>query len=386
MKIVVDNKIPYIRGVFEPVARVCYCSGAEITPGLVKDADALVIRTRTKCDKALLHGSAVRFIATASIGHDHIDKSYCQSHSILWQNAPGCNANSVQQYVAAALVKLAKTMNFLLSQKTLGVIGVGHTGSKVARMAERLGMRVLLNDPPRERIEGNRQFVSLAEIQKRADIISLHVPLSQTGIDKTYGLINTDFIARCQKKIGLINTSRGPVLDSNAIQHALRRNHFSAAVLDVWENEPHIDRRLMDLCLIATPHIAGYAYDGKLAGTRASVRGVSRFFHLGLDAWEGQPLPEPPGIMISLGVPNGTEEHVLYQAIEATYDIMEDDTRLRKSPETFEEQRENYPSRREIAAFSIRIPHAELSLKRRFEQLGFTVHSIKECSPPPLKD
>ena len=371
MKIVVDDKIPYICGAFESVARVEYRKGSEIAHASVRDADALVVRTRTACNQALLHDTAVKYIATATAGHDHIDPVYCRSRGIRWRNAPGCNAGSVEQYVAAALVQLAKYGDFLLSQKTLGVVGVGHTGSKVAKTAEILGMNVLLNDPPRQRREGSGLFVSLAEIQREADIVSLHVPLYKTGIDRTYGLVDADFLARCEKRICLINTSRGAVADNRAILQALRSNRLSAAVLDVWENELRIDRRLLDLCLIATPHIAGYASDGKLAATQASVRGVSRFFGLGLDSWRGAPLPEPPGSTISFATSKQAGERLLYRAIEATYDIMEDDARLRRSPDSFERQRANYPLRREIGAFSVKLPSAALHLKSAFERIGF---------------
>ncbi len=371
MKFVIDDKIPYIRGVLEPFAQVVYAPGADIDRALVHDADGLIIRTRTKCNQQLLEGSRVKFIATATSGFDHIDQGFCRSQQIQWQNAPGCNAKSVEQYVATALVKLARKLGWSLAEKKLGVIGVGNTGSGVAKIAEFMGMSVLRNDPPRERAEGLTQFVSLREIKDHADIISLHVPLNMSGQDKTLKLIDTDFINRCRNKICLINTSRGPVSDNKAIKTALSENKLTEAILDVWENEPNIDPQLMDQCFIATPHIAGYAHDGKLTGTQMSIRAISQFFGLNLNSRTGPTLPEFTTISIPIKVKELPLEEAMYQAIEATYHIMNDDKRLRTSPDTFEKQRGDYPLRREITSHTVQLSQSDPGWFKLFKELGF---------------
>ncbi|MDP4207082.1 MAG: NAD(P)-dependent oxidoreductase, partial [Bacteroidota bacterium] len=186
MKIIIDDKIPYIRGVFEPFAEVHYLSGAATTPEIAHNADALITRTRTICNQKLLENSTVKFIATATIGYDHIDTEWCKSAGIEWTNAPGCNSSSVEQYVLAAILYQAREKGLILKGKTLGVVGVGNVGSKVARVGQLLGMKVLLNDPPRERAEGEGIFTSLDHILEEADIITLHVPLQHEGTDKTF--------------------------------------------------------------------------------------------------------------------------------------------------------------------------------------------------------
>ncbi|GET29786.1 4-phosphoerythronate dehydrogenase [Prolixibacter sp. SD074] len=200
MKIIIDDKIPYIKGALEPFAEVVYLPGSKTTPEVVKDAGALITRTRTKCNRELLEGSGVKFIATATIGFDHIDTEYCSETGIEWTNAPGCNSGSVEQYIASALAVLSQKRHFALSGKTLGIVGAGNVGKKVARIAGAYGMKVLLNDPPRERAEGKSNFVSLDEILAQSDIITLHVPLNMAGEDKTFHLADDAFFAKAKKK------------------------------------------------------------------------------------------------------------------------------------------------------------------------------------------
>ena len=272
MKIVCDDKIPFLRGVFEPYAEVVYLPGAAISASDVKDADALVVRTRTRCDRTLLEGSSVRVIASATIGYDHIDTAWCSEHGIVWANAPGCNAGSVAQWVESVLVTLSRSHGFSLVGKTLGIVGVGHVGSKVQALASALGLRTLLCDPPRAMAEGPAGFVLLDEIISGADIVTLHVPLAQ----ETYHMIDASVLGRMRPSQILINSSRGEVVDSSALREALQDGRLMAAALDVWENEPLVDPVLVGLAEIATPHIAGYSQDGKAAGTTAAVRVVAR--------------------------------------------------------------------------------------------------------------
>ena len=333
MKIVCDDKIPFLKGVLEPFAQVVYLPGKEIGPEDVKDADALITRTRTVCNEQLLEGSKVKIIATATIGYDHIDTRWCESKGIAWKNAAGCNSSSVQQYIVSVLCTLAKRFGLHFEELTLGVVGVGHVGSKVSTAAEALGMKVLLCDPPRAREEGQDQFVSLDELVRRSDIITLHVPLSTEGPDATWHLFDTARIASLRPDQILINSSRGAVVDNTALKNALKAGGLKSAVLDVWENEPDIDTELLGLLAIATPHIAGYSADGKANGTVAAVQAVASCLGLPLTDWRPEATPE-----------------LLCETALRTYDVSEDDARLRKNPELFEKLREEYPVRRDFSA------------------------------------
>ena len=370
MKIVADDKIPYLKGVLEPFAQVSYLPGGKIGRSDVQDADALITRTRTRCDADLLEGSLVRFIASATIGFDHIDTEYCRQHQITWTNAAGCNAGSVNQWVAAALATLARRFRFTLEGKTLGIVGVGHVGSRVESMAQAMGMRFLRNDPPRMRAEGAPGFVSLEQVLSEADIITVHVPLSLDGPDRTLRLVDRDRIARMKPGAILLNSSRGEVVDSAALKEALGSGALRAA-LDVWENEPDIEVALLDRVTLATPHIAGYSADGKANGTAMSVQAVSRFFRLGLDEWYPTSLPAPPCPILEMDCRNKSREEVLLDAIQATYDIEADDERLRKSVETFEAQRGNYPVRREFFAYRIQAANVSDATTDALKSLGF---------------
>jgi erythronate-4-phosphate dehydrogenase len=280
MKIIIDDKIPYIRGAFEGVAEVVYLPGSKTTPEVVKDADAIVTRTRTICNEKLLAGSSVKFIATATIGYDHIDTDYCDAAGIKWTNAPGCNSKSVEQYIASTLMVLAERKNLNLKDLCIGVVGVGNVGNKVARICDLFGMKVLLNDPPRERVEGSAAFVSLKQVMDEADFITLHVPLNMKGEDATFHLGNEAFFAELKRNQILINSCRGEVVDTLSVKAALQNGQISGFVCDCWENEPDIDLELLAMTEIATPHIAGYSKDGKATGTQMSVQSIIQFFHL----------------------------------------------------------------------------------------------------------
>ncbi len=371
MKIVIDNKIPFINGVLEKYGEVVYLEGREITRNDVRNADALIIRTRTRCDRALLEGTAVRFIASATIGFDHIDTGFCAANNILWTNAAGCNSSSVLQYIAAALFHLAEEFQFELAQRKIGIIGVGHVGSKVAKLCRALGMRVLLNDPPRERREGPKEFVSLDTVIEQADILTFHVPLNLEGIDKTFHMVDEKLLSRFRKDHILINSSRGEVVNSDALKSTLRSKAIADCVLDVWEHEPDIDRELLGLAEIATPHIAGYSADGKANGTAMSVQAFSRFFGLDLHAWYPEKVPLPAITTLEVECGNQSEQAVFAGLVKRTYDILADDARLRMSPETFEQQRGAYPLRREFATYTLKLLNAPASLKALVQAMGF---------------
>lgn len=312
MKIVADSYIPFLKGLLDDVAQVEYLPPADITAEAVKDADALIIRTRTKCNESLLKDSKVRFIATATIGYDHIDTKYCAENGIEWTNCPGCNADSVNNYIHAALTTI---FGESLKGKTISIIGVGNVGSRVAKMALNLGMKVLLNDPPREAKEGSENFVSLKEIQEKADIITIHTPLNK----ETFHIIDENFLESCKNTPLIINAARGEVCDTEALL-----NYKGDIVLDCWENEPNISLELLEKVALGTPHIAGYSVDGKANGTRMAVEAVCKFFGIEKD--------------IKIEVPG--EKDIPYY-------IKSESDALKAHPELFESFRNNYPIRRD---------------------------------------
>ncbi len=324
MKVIIDHKIPYIKEAISRIAdEVVFLPGNAFTKEAVKDADALIVRTRTMCNRELLEGSRVKFIATATIGYDHIDTEYCREAGITWTNCPGCNAGSVEQYVHSALLQLKHKKGLDLEKSTLGIVGVGHVGSRVKRMAESLGMRVLLNDPPRAD-KGEQGFVNLETIARECDVITFHTPLNREGKYATYHLANEDFLFSLKRTPYLINSSRGEVVDTASLLAALSAGKVKDVVIDTWEHEPNISRELMSVAFLATPHIAGYSADGKANATRMSLEALCQFF--GVEA-EFTILP-----------PEGPSD----------YDPTRDSEWLKASPEKFEWFRGNYPLRREV--------------------------------------
>ena len=324
MKVIIDHKIPYIKEAVSRISdEVIFLPGNAFTKEAVKDADALIVRTRTMCNRELLEGSRVKFIATATIGYDHIDTEYCREAGITWTNCPGCNAGSVEQYVHSALLQLKHKKGLDLEKSTLGIVGVGHVGSRVKRMAESLGMRVLLNDPPRAD-KGEQGFVNLETIARECDVITFHTPLNREGKYATYHLANEDFLFSLERTPYLINSSRGEVVDTASLLAALSAGKVKDVVIDTWEHEPNISRELMSVAFLATPHIAGYSADGKANATRMSLEALCQFF----------------------GVE--TEFTILPPEGPSDYDPTRDSEWLKASPEKFEWFRGNYPLRREV--------------------------------------
>ncbi len=383
MKIVCDNKIPFLRGALEPYADVVYLPGKETTAEVVKDADALITRTRTACNEGLLAGSSVKVIATATIGFDHIDTAWCEANGIIWRNAPGCNSWSVKQYITALLVTLARNRGLRLSDLTLGVVGVGNVGSKVAEAASILGMKVLLNDPPRERAEchsgeadGRRKnpFVSLDYLVAHSDIITLHVPLQKDGPDATWHLFDEARLATMRPSQILVNSSRGPVVDNKALKAALAERRIAGACLDVWEGEPDLDPELVRLLDLTTPHIAGYSADGKANGTTAAVRTVASVLGLPLTDWKASGIPDPPqALEFEIDAAGKTVQEVLTEAVLHTYDISADSDALRADLGAFEKLRGDYAVRREFTSFTVRLHGATPEMADRLARLGFNV-------------
>lgn len=382
LKIIVDDKIPYIKGALEHYADVVYLPGKLTTADVVRDADALVTRTRTICNKQTLEGSKVKLIATATIGFDHIDTDYCEQAGIKWVNAPGCNAESVNQYISSALFFWSERNYLDLAGKTIGIVGVGQVGSRIAKTCEILGMRVLLNDPPRERREGSAQFVSLQTIQQQAGIITFHVPLNRGGMDNTFHMVDTAFLAGLERKPLIINTCRGEVFETAAVNGAKERGELSGLVIDCWENEPDLDLGLLSLVDFGTPHIAGYSKDGKANGTTVSVRAISRFFGLGIDEWEPTGIEAPANPVIELDGSNKSGHSILAEAILSTYRIEDDDRALRDNTLLFEKLRGDYPVRREFTSYSIKATNLHADTLTKLRALGFTTEATKADTTP----
>ena len=341
MKIVADDKIPYIKGVLEPYAEVVYLPGEKISALCVKDADALLVRTRTKCDAGLLCGSSVRFIGTATIGTDHIDTLWCNANGIEVASAPGSNAGGVLQWIAAALKLICFAKGMAPEQLTLGVIGVGNVGSLVRSYALSWGFRVLCSDPPRERSEGlgcKDGFVPLPEIIGAADIITFHIPLAHDGPYSTYALGSEYFLARTKKGTVIINTSRGGVVDEQALKIRIKEGS-AAAFTDTWVGEPDIDRELMELSYIATPHIAGYSAQGKANASSMVIRSLAAFFRLPITDWY------PSEVPVVLRRDIGWNE--MTTTIDRYFDMAAQSDKLKMEPSRFEEIRKNYDFRTE---------------------------------------
>lgn len=346
MKVIVDNKIPYIKEAIEKIAdEVVFVPGSAFTPEIVKDADALIIRTRTRCNRELLNGSRVKFIATATIGYDHIDTEYCLEAGISWTNAPGCNSASVAQYLHSTLLLLEREKGIALKEACIGIIGVGNVGRKVADVARSLGMKVLLNDPPRQEQEGGKVFSDLETIAGECDIITFHTPLNRTGKYCTFHLANKQFFNSLAKKAVIINTSRGEVIETSALLEALESGQVAEAIIDVWENEPEINRTLLDQVFLGTPHIAGYSADGKANATRMSLEAICRFFDIRADFKILPPAPAHSTLTVK-------EEADAYLEM---YNPQRDSNALKTYPEMFEQLRGDYPLRREKEAYKIEL-------------------------------
>lgn len=369
MKIVADKNIPFLRGIAEHFGEVQYLSGKEFTKEIVQEADTLLVRTVTHFGKDILDGSKVKLICSATIGFDHIDTRYCDEHGIAWRNAPGCNSGSVQQYIASALICIARQRGFSLSEKTIGIVGVGNVGKKVAQIAEILGMRVLKNDPPREESEGSGEFCSLTEIQEQADFITFHTPLIQEGRFKTQHLADETFFRNLKKKPVIINSARGAIIDTTAIKQAIRQQQISDTVIDCWENEPDIDREYLALTTISTPHIAGYSADGKANATRMALTSLADFWHL-----DKAPIAQ-------ISIPEITDSVIEYEqasdflenCILRIYDIQDDHNRLRQAPENFSGLRSNYPLRREFGAYQLVGDLKSQEILKNLRALGFRI-------------
>lgn len=332
IKIIIEHNIPFIKGVLDDLAHVEYLSSDQIDAKAMRYADALICRTRTHCNASLLDNSPCSFIATATIGTDHIDLDYCHRRGITVANAPGCNAPAVAQYVFASL---AQVIDRPISDYTIGIVGVGHVGKIVEQWATQLGMKVLLCDPPRAEVECTNNFVSLDEIAHQCDIITFHTPLTTSGKYPTHHICNEAFIASLKHRPIIINCARGGIFDTQAVIDALDANKISHVIVDCWEGEPLLNTTLLKKAIIATPHIAGYSREGKIRATAMALNALARHFNL--------PIPN-----VAQGIAPRAAENVTLQSIAESYNPLTDTQALKSSPTDFEALRNNYNYRKEV--------------------------------------
>jgi len=374
MNILYDENIPFGKEAFSTLGDVQSSPGREITANMLKNVDLLFVRSVTKVKPELLEGNNVKFVATATSGSDHIDKTYLAKKNIFFKDAIGSNANSVAEYVSTALLILEEKYNFKLDGKSIGIIGVGHVGSLVAKKTAALGLKCLMNDPPRERNESDFYGVSL-EKALSADIVTFHVPLTFEGLDPTFHLLNEKNISLLKTNCILLQTSRGPVAETFALKN-LKINKKATLVLDVWENEPNIDSELFSLAEIATPHIAGYSWTSKVEATNIVYKAACEFLKRE-PLWKPPTLPEnydPPIISIN-------KNQSFLEIMKNVCDIDGDNYRMQEacsSPKeilgkNFDILRKTYPIRLEAQQFEIKNTPKEMFAI--LEKFGFKVRS-----------
>ncbi|MBW7908772.1 MAG: 4-phosphoerythronate dehydrogenase [Kiritimatiellae bacterium] len=379
-KIVCATSVLLGREAFASLGKLDWIPEKDIGPEVVRNADLLIARSKVKVNQALLHNSHVSFVATATAGFDHFDTAYLNKHGIAWTSSPGCNANSVAEWVIAALLHLAMQHGVDLQGRTLGIVGVGNVGSRVAALAPALGLRVLLNDPPRERAEPNLDWKSLDTILKESDIVTLHVPLTDGGPCPTRAMVDCRFLANLKPGAIFINASRGEVVDEESLLLSLERHYIGPAALDVFAHEPDVSPQTAARAAIATPHIAGYSYEGRLRGTEMCYQAACRFLEAE-PQWTPPPLPPDPARVISYTAPRSSPIEALAHIVGAAYSIADDDRALRTglTPDEsarrrhFQQLRAHYPDRHEFPAFTVRLGGESADLARRLSRLGFGI-------------
>ncbi len=364
MRIVADANIPYLADAFGALGEVVTMPSRELGREAVRDADLLLVRSTIRVNEALLAGSRVRFVATATIGIDHLDTAYLDGAGIRWASAPGSNADSVVQWLAAALARVPD-----VAERQLGIVGVGNVGSRVERLFRALDVKPpLLCDPPRARKEGAAGFVALDEILERCDLVTLHVPLTRSGEDATFHLLDA---RRLRQNAVLVNACRGEVLDSAS---ALAVDNL--LLLDVFEGEPAPDPRLVARAAVATPHIAGHSLDGKANGTKMIYDAACAFLGVTPTWTPRQSLPTPPGRIVVDRRDDGVAAAL--EAVAAGYDVAADDAAMRAFSDgvAFRKYRENYPERRELDGRPVRFTRPLVDAIRMLNAYGARVEPL----------
>lgn len=380
MYIVADENIPYVKNAFSSLGTVHTLAGRTMTAEDVKQADILLVRSVTQVNEKLLKNSQVKFAATATIGCDHIDEDYLKQQGIGFANAPGSNATSAAEYVVAALLAMSVEKERPLQDYTVGVVGCGQVGSCVVQKLQALGVQCLVNDPPRQEqgLTCSADYVSLDELIKQADCISLHVPLEKKGDHPTYQLIDRKELQALKENSIFINASRGDVVNETALLSVLKQREDINLILDVWEQEPNINTNTLQRAQFATPHIAGYSLDGKVRGVEMIYDAVCQYFSQ-KPIWNAQQALPPAPLHTLQFSDAATAEYIIETAILNCYDIRVDDRRMRTLLNSeniatlFDSLRKNYPIRREFSTVTLHIPATQNDLKPRLTALGFQV-------------
>ncbi len=369
MKIVADDSIPFLKGIPEKFAEVRYLSVPDFFREQIKDADILMVRTPNKCTKELLQGTNVKFIASTTIGFDHIDIDYCKESGIKWMNCPGCNAVSVAQYMLASLIELSRRKSINLKELLFGIVGVGNVGKAVENIYRAYGLNYLKCDPLRAEKEANNDFTNLKTIAGKCDVISFHVPLEKNGKYPTFHLANESFFRSLKKKPYIINVARGAVINTQDLLRAKKEGMIEGMIIDCWENEPDISLELLNETIIATPHLAGFSADGKANGTRMCLEAISKEFNVNIENLNSQTQPKQPfNPVIDLNIFPGNK---IDNAILTTFSPLYEDERLRNSPGMFEYLRTHYDNPREFHAYTV--INADENERIILENLGFRV-------------
>lgn len=379
MLIVADENIPLIEEFFASFGEIRRLPGRQITRADVHDADVLLVRSVTRVDRELLEGSAVKFVGTCTIGTDHLALDDFEHAGIQWASAPGCNARGVVDYVLGSLLTLADIEGADLAQRTYGVIGAGEVGGRLVRVLRDLGWKVQVCDPLRQAAEGG-DYVSVEQIIEQCDVISLHTPLSKSGDFATWHLLDEARLNRLKPGTWLINASRGPVVDNAALRNVLNAREDLQAVLDVWEGEPQVDVELADLCVLATPHIAGYSLDGKQRGTAQIYQALCAFLGQTPQVQLADLLPAPWLAKVELSA-NSDQAWALAMVCRGVYDPRRDDADFRRTltgpvdqqKQAFDGLRKHYPVRREIEGLTVHIEGHNPALTKMAAALGCVV-------------
>ncbi|MBA5979671.1 4-phosphoerythronate dehydrogenase PdxB [Pseudomonas sp. MD195_PC81_125] len=376
MLIVADENIPLLDAFFAGFGEIRRVPGRAIDRATVEQADVLLVRSVTNVNRALLEGSKVRFVGTCTIGTDHLDLDYFTEAGITWSSAPGCNARGVVDYVLGSLMTLAEIEGVDLPQRTYGVIGAGEVGGRLIKVLKGLGWNVKVCDPPRQAVEGG-DYVSLEQIIEQCDVISLHTPLTRIGAGATWHLFDEPRLQQLKPGTWLINAARGPVVDNAALRDVLLAREDLQAVLDVWEAEPEVDVDLAELCVLATPHIAGYSLDGKQRGTAQIYQAYCEFIGQTPSIQLSDLLPAPWLSEVTLHA-DSDPAWALAMLCRGVYDPRRDDADFRRSlvgnvaeqRAAFDVLRKQYPVRREIEGLKVRIDGDSQQLRKIVAALG----------------
>lgn len=380
MRIIADENIPCVHAAFGTLGEVQTVAGRELQRAVLQKADILLVRSVTPVNETLLSGSSIKFVGTATIGRDHVDLDYLARREIAFASAPGCNATSTAEYVISALVVLAERQGFTLADKIVGIIGCGNVGSRVLKKLQGINVRCRVYDPFLQKmtaLQASIPFASLEEVLA-SDVVTLHVPLTNSGDYPTERMVDETFLAQLADEAVFINTSRGKVVDEKALQTRLKQKPNMSVVLDVWQNEPAINLPLLERADLGTPHIAGYSMEGKIRGTEMLYQAVCAYLEE-VPTWRIEDCLSPPPLSRLSFTTTVEDSRALKIAVLACYDVRCDDALLRFMTKTsdpgsyFDNLRRHYLFRREFNSIQVEVPPTKTGLINQLTGLGFQV-------------